>query len=265
MNSKILTPLHLENLVESKVESQPVTPSEQPLRRMEKRAVVPRKLGSKNHFDYSDFAGKTVNRLTAVKKVHGPNDHNIYWEFLCSCGKVTTTMASSVISGSIKSCGCLRADAMKALAKHGMAKTKVYKTWAGMKSRCTNPNNARWADYGGRGIYLCDSWMDFEPFYQDMGEPPSKYHSLDRINVNGNYCPENCRWATSKEQSLNMRTNLRITINGDEKTVHEWASIYSMTHTCLRTRLRRGWEIVRAVSTPMKIKPSSNASGKSVQ
>lgn len=121
----------------------------------------------------------------------------------CTCGTITDVTSATLRQGTTKSCGCLQV-AMH--TSHGMSRTTEYRTWDSMRQRCNNPNFYQYRHYGGRGIEVCHEWQDsFETFYRDMGPKPGASHSIDRINVNGNYEPGNCRWATKKEQSLNRR------------------------------------------------------------
>lgn len=124
------------------------------------------------------------------------------WRCRCDCGTVVEVMQHLLRAGRSQSCGCLKRDKM---TSHGQSYSRVYHIWAGMLQRCTNPNYSRWADWGGRGITVCDPWSVFENFYADMGDPPTKDHTLDRRDNDGPYCKANCRWATRSEQQLNKR------------------------------------------------------------
>lgn len=130
--------------------------------------------------------------------------------------------------------------ANKDRATHNMHKTRVYKIWASMKYRCTNPNSAHWGRYGGRGIRICKAWQDFEKFYADMGDPPSDSHTLDRINNDRGYMPSNCRWATRKEQSRNTSSNTWIEHQGKRMTWVEWAEYLDVPYNLLMSRHKRG-------------------------
>ena len=152
----------------------------------------------------------------------------------------------------------MRDELGKFIMVHGEAatsKTKatsMYKTWTGMRSRCNNPKDYAYNNYGGRGIEICKRWDKFENFLEDMGVRPTKKHSIDRINNNGNYELSNCRWATMKEQCYNRRTNTIITYNNCSKTLTEWAKTRKLDARTLSTRLRRGWDIHRALFQPVK-------------
>lgn len=137
----------------------------------------------------------------------------------CDCGVVKKYFLSSLLMGLSKSCGCFHKEQVGKLRRThghtiGRTRTKLYQAWIGMRARCSHQNNPRFKDYGGRGIKVCDRWNEsFECFRLDIGEPPSESHSIDRINNDGNYEPGNCRWATSKEQSVNKRTARKRTIS----------------------------------------------------
>lgn len=131
---------------------------------------------------------------------------------------------------------------------HGMRNTPEYQIWFDMKRRCNDPRIKRYKDYGGRGISVCDSWMTFSNFIKDMGKRPSEKHSLDRIDNNKNYSPDNCRWATTKEQALNSRRNVFLTHNGISLTIYEWAEKLGLKYTTLYSRYKRGWSTERILT-----------------
>lgn len=140
--------------------------------------------------------------------------------------------------------------------KHGQSagsgnRSTAYSVWDSMKQRCLNPKNASYKNYGGRGITICERWMDFENFLADMGQPP-KGQWLERIDNNGPYSPENCRWATPSQQNRNTRRNHYIEHNGQRKLVVEWAEESGINKGALLMRIRKGWSMERALSEPVR-------------
>lgn len=190
---------------------------------------------------FIDITGQKFYRLTAIKYLG-----NRKWLFQCDCGRQTTVVASQVKNGNTMSCGCLHAELLRHRTivrntTHGKSKTSEYRTWAGIIARCLNPNDKNYKDYGGRGIKVCDRWLNsFENFLADMGSRPTIKHSVDRIDVNGDYCPENCRWATPKEQCNNKRTNIRVAYNGKIQTLMEWCDELGMSYVRVKRRWDRG-------------------------
>jgi len=137
--------------------------------------------------------------------------------------------------------------------RHGLCNTKIWTTWSGMRQRCLNPNNKRWASYGGRGIKICSRWNTFEYFLCDVGMPPSERHQLDRINNDGDYEPGNVRWATPKEQANNHRSNVNLSHGGQTLTLTQWAERIGMRPQTLWARIyRNGWSVERALSEPKR-------------
>ena len=135
---------------------------------------------------------------------------------------------------------------------HGMSGTPEYRAWKAMKDRCFNPNSKKYPNWGGRGITVCDRWLDFENFLADMGSRPTAKHSLDRIDNDGDYSPKNCRWATKAEQNNNKRTNHLITIDDVTLTITQWAKKMGFNETVIYCRLNRGWSEYDAVMTPVE-------------
>ncbi|MEP9322398.1 hypothetical protein PPMP20_04545 [Paraburkholderia phymatum] len=173
----------------------------------------------------------------------------------CDCGSIGEYFLSALRTGSTKSCGCLRDD-HSIYETHGHTSARTfspeYYTWTSMKTRCTNAKSRAWADYGGRGITVCERWIDsFENFLADMGPRPQGM-TLDRFpDSNGNYEPGNCRWATPAQQSANTRRNTLVEFNGVKKAISEWATEYGLTYNTLIARIHRlKWPIEKALTTP---------------
>jgi hypothetical protein len=173
--------------------------------------------------------------------------------FRCDCGAEKVIAASNVFSGKVKSCGCLRRHVSSTIRKtHGMSRTKPHWAWKHMKSRCLNASNKDYHKYGGAGITVCNEWKDsFEKFYEDMGDPPSSKHSVDRINNAIGYEPGNCRWATSSQQNRNRSCARYLTAFGETKLLIEWSTDIRCRTSCsnLGQRIRKGWANEAAIST----------------
>lgn len=178
----------------------------------------------------------------------------------CDCGKIKAVYLSNLRAGYTSSCGCHHAQVMHAMcATHGASVgqtrgTKIspeYRTWRGIKARCSPFGSSPVThNYARRGVKVCERWLNsYEAFLSDMGKRPSERHSIDRIDVNGDYCPENCRWATSVQQANNKRNTYRFTFYGLTKTLSEWSRISGVPSRMVRARLARGWSEKRAVWT----------------
>lgn len=176
----------------------------------------------------------------------------------CDCGGATISYLQSLRSGRTQSCGCRKLDTfLMGKTHHGMARTRAYRIWSNMKQRCFNERNTRFAHYGGRGITVCDRWLDFANFLDDMGQPPDGT-SLDRIDNDGNYEPTNCRWTTAKQQQVTARRQRRyLTHNGETKTIAEWAAELGISKAGVQYRLSvRGDDASRAIDFQSRRNPS---------
>jgi len=199
----------------------------------------------------ADRVGQSFGRLTVLAVVRRDSHGHAIMACYCECGEGVEVSIGDLVTEHTRSCGCLKKDS---LTTHGLCGSSEYRTWANMLDRCINSNTPRYYDYGGRGIIVCDSWLKFENFYADMGNRPSPEHSIDRIDNNGPYCKDNCRWATVVEQNNNTRRTRTLTHNGRTQSLSQWASELGITHQALSDRLGRlGWSVDKALTTPSKI------------
>lgn len=173
----------------------------------------------------------------------------------CECGVVKDYYPQHVRSGRTQSCGCLRRELSREQIKHGHARThqltSEYLIWEGMRKRCQSPKCQAYKLYGGRGIFVCERWNSFENFLADMGRRPSATHTLDRIDNDGPYSPENCRWATRTEQARNRRSTIMIEVFGQRMSVAEAAEMHGIRTKLIHERLSYGWSPERAITTPI--------------
>lgn len=200
---------------------------------------------------FINLTGQRFGRLFVLRRKGNTATNRVRWLCQCDCGSETIVAAYHLRDGTTKSCGCLSIDTHKQrLTKHGKYGTKVYRTWESMIRRCANASRTGYTRYGGRGITVCDRWRSFDAFLADMGKPPTATHSLDRIDNNGPYAPDNCRWATPKEQSNNSRRPTFITHENRTLNLSEWATELGLNAGAISNRIRAGWPPELAVSTP---------------
>ena len=194
-----------------------------------------------------ELTGKKFCFLTVIKRA--PEPGRVKWLCTCVCGANTAVQSGDLISGHTKSCGCLEKEARgKSSITHGMSRSREFRIWCGIRVRCNNKNNKSYKDYGGRGIKVCQRWMDsFQNFYSDMGKCPPN-HSIDRIDANGGYSPDNCRWATSKAQNNNRTNNHFVTMDGTTKPIMQWIKERGISTSTVYARLARGLSDVEALT-----------------
>lgn len=188
-----------------------------------------------------DLTGKVFERLTVLaENPIRSNDGKVKWDCICICGNTLTTSGGNLRTGDTRSCGCLEYDMLVLRnLKHGKSKTSEYTIWKGVIRRCYNKNDTFYHYYGGRGIAVCDSWRNsFESFLKDMGERPTITHSIDRRDNNGNYEPENCYWATKKQQGSNKRNNRVISHNNRSMILQDWADHFKIPVSTLHSSLK---------------------------
>lgn len=257
----LISPANLEKIQqENKPATVLQTPADsEPVRRHSVKRIIP--IPPRGQFVLptraADMAGQVFDRLTAIYYGGKDNQNNVMWVCECQCGKETIVRGFSLRDGSVRSCGCLQNEIIAAIGKenatHGRTETREYETWQAIKHRCYYLGHNRYHRYGGRGIVVCDRWLhSFEAFFEDMGPRPGDGYSIERIDSDGPYSPENCRWATATEQQNNKVTNVHITHNGVTKTMAEWARCTGISESALRRRLRTlGWSVSDALEKPI--------------
>jgi len=198
-----------------------------------------------------DWTGIRQGRWT-IKSLNERGSHkkSANWICECDCGNIKI-VSSECLRGGTQSCGCLTIEKRKERTKRSKSNTRTYKSWSTMLQRCNNPKNPKYHRYGGRGITVCFEWKSSENFLRDMGECP-KGHTIDRIDNNGNYCKENCRWADIQTQARNRSNNRMIEINGEVKTMTEWCEIYNISNVVVRMRIHRGMDPVMALQKKVR-------------
>lgn len=211
--------------------------------------------------DINDIVGNTYNYLTVISFDHRKNDSGLYYKCKCKCGKEVVVYRQALLSGNTQSCGCKHKEDMSIMAStHRMSNTKFYKIYRGMLTRCTNPNTPSYENYGARNIKICDRWLEsFENFKEDMYKSylehvsiyGEKNTTIDRIDVNKDYCLENCRWATIKEQNNNRRNTYYVLYNNEKLTISQLIDKYGdprITREIAYGRIASGWDILSAIT-----------------
>lgn len=203
-----------------------------------------------------DHTGKKFGKLTVISYKNTINKRS-WWNCICDCGNPKVVNGHELACGDTKSCGCLRG---KSGITHGEAhKTKENRTWQGIRTRCNNKNHHKYPIYGGRGITICERWNKYENFLADMGRAPSPEHSIERDDVDGNYEPSNCRWATAMEQANNKQNSIFATAYGKTQTISMWARELKVSEFTLYRRIKAGWSPEKTITTPIrKIKVSTD-------
>jgi len=199
-----------------------------------------------------DIAGKRFGKLVVINRSWSKRKyHGIIWNCKCDCGNTVEVLASSLINGNTKSCGCLKKISYN--YKHGDKHKKLYYVWSGIKDRCYRKKSIGYKNYGARGILMCEEWKnDYLAFREwALSNGYKEGVSIDRIDVNGNYCPENCRWVNTEIQANNKRTNRVLTYNNKSMTVAQWTRFLGIKNKdAIYNRLHLGWSEERALSTP---------------
>lgn len=214
-----------------------------------------------------DLYGRRFGRWTVIGDSGKRTNAKILWTCVCDCGVKKEVVSTTLMNGGSESCGCLKVEILAALAvkgngsvkkTHGMSKNRVYCVYRTMLARCNNKNNEKHHDYGGRGIKVCDRWSGrngFENFIADMGVPEDKLLTIDRKDVNGDYCLDNCRWATNKQQARNKRSNKKVIWNGEERLLVELAEELGVSYKRAYRRLSLGWTVEESLSDERRTNP----------
>lgn len=204
---------------------------------------------------YKDYSGQRFGRLVVLSRAENLG-RKVSFLCLCDCGNEKVISSNAFKCGTTISCGCWQVQTMREQPRrlqHGQSignGSPEYQTWSRIKSRCYDPNEIGYHRYGGRGITVCDRWLEsFENFLSDMGERPSQNHSIDREDNDGNYEPSNCKWSTKKEQANNRRSNRILSYKGQDKTTSQWADEIGIGQSTIHARLKRGWSIKKTLST----------------
>lgn len=204
-----------------------------------------------------DIAGERFGKLVVLSYAGRDKYRAATWNCVCDCGNHATVPGRSLRIGKTKSCGCRRFEWGRVLRnlpiKHGQTLngrvSKIYRTWSNIIQRCNNPKATGYEHYGGRGITVCERWLNFEDFEADVGNPPGPSYEIDRIDNNGNYSPENCHWATKAQQSRNRRNSVFIEFEGKKMILNDWAVETGINKHTLFKRFKLGWGAERALTT----------------
>ena len=205
-----------------------------------------------------DRIGERFGRLTIVEekepKLYKPRTYARIFLCKCDCGNMVVASYTNLKAGNVRSCGCLKKDCNTGIfGKESQdERLRLHMIWKSMRNRCSAKNGKHFRNYGSRGISVCDEWTNFSNFYQ--WAISNGYHStlsIDRIDGTKGYSPDNCRWATAKEQANNIRTNVIITYNGESHTIPEWSQITNIPSYVIRNRRNYGWNVERTLTTPV--------------
>jgi len=204
---------------------------------------------------FEDLTGRRFGRLIVTKMhSHGTKNTPIKWECICDCGKTTIVRVNDLRWGKTQSCSCLQREKVKRTI-HGDSKTRLHRIWRQIHSRCSNANLKDYKNYGGRGIIICSEWYEYILFRDwALSNGYSDDLTIDRINVNGNYEPNNCRWTTKTVQANNTRSNHYITYKGKRQTLAQWSRELNIDYFVLKSRIRYHWSIKRAFTEPIQNK-----------
>ncbi len=202
-----------------------------------------------------NLTGRKLGRLTVIRRLENQGQF-VVWECVCECGNTHVAKSRDLLNGDTKSCGCLQPDTVRAaMTTHGHTTggttSTEYHSYTGMLARCYNPSHKNYYRYGGRGITVCARWLEsFENFINDMGPKPKGY-SLDRLDNDQGYAPENCEWRTAKQQCRNTRRNIFLTLDGVTKCLSEWSEYLGINYGTLQSRYLKGWSDEKVLTAPI--------------
>lgn len=205
---------------------------------------------------YKNLTGQTFGELTVIERaddhVCPSGQHIRMWKCVCSCGNITNVSSRNLQTGNTKSCGCKSTERK---TKHGLWGSRIYKIWYGIRGRCYNAKSPNYSTYGGRGIIMCDEWKnDFMAFYKwSIEHGYDDNLSIDRIDVNGNYCSDNCRWVDRLTQENNKRNTNYVTYKGETKPLAVWCRELNLKHSLVSSRIQKGWNVATAFETPCSV------------
>lgn len=197
--------------------------------------------------------GKLVVVALSQQQIDTDGQKRKLWDCVCDCGNTKIAKTHDLLAGRVKSCGCMQHISHN--RTHNLSDTRIYHIWIGIKQRCNNPNTTEYKNYGGRGIGICQEWnTNFMSFYDwAMSNGYDDTLTIDRINNNLGYFPENCRWVTIREQNRNKRNSRLITYNGMTLTPSEWSFLLGGSINLVAGRIRNGWDEIKAITTPPTI------------
>ena len=203
-----------------------------------------------------NLRGQRFGRLVVIERTEERRSNGVLWSCRCDCGTKHHVTTGELRSGNVRSCGCAKVDAARKVGSqrrtHGLSRSRPYRIWNLMKQRCLNQNDAAYSFYGGRGIQVCKRWHEFDNFFDDMSEPPPGL-TLERIDNDGPYSPENCIWATRQRQANNRSSTIALTYNGQTQSLADWARQRDLPYQTLWTRLYRyRWSMKKSLTEPLR-------------
>ena len=201
-----------------------------------------------------DLTGNRYNNLVVLEKSRSEKGV-VIWKCICDCGNITYVRGQNLKSGAVKSCGCLRKNAKPTL-RHNMSNSRLYRVWASMKNRCYTPSHHSYNNYGGRGINVCDEWKNSSDAFIEwaLDNGYSDDMTIERIDVNNDYCPENCTWIPANKQQRNRRFCQYYTYNSKTMNLMDWCTELGLPYKLVHNRIHKmGWSFERAITEPVHV------------